>query len=488
MSAGTIIATDKLNVKTYMKKQISILLLLFFISFGAFAEGRAKYVFYFIGDGMGVNQVNAAETYLGALDGKIGIRELCFPSFPYVGLVNTQSGTNGVTDSAAGGTALASGNKSHNGTLGMLADMETPVTGIAQWAHDKGAAVGVTTSVSIDHATPAAFYAHVPSRKQTYEIGHQLVNSGLDFFAGSDFTNTENPQKGGDDLYVQAEKAGYVIAKGYKNYQKLARKSDKMILLQTDEANKADRTCIPYALDRDKSDLTLSDITRAAINFLSKKQDEKDGFFLMVEGGKIDWACHANDPATFIHEVIDMDNAVKVAYEFYQQHPDETLIVITADHETGGLVLGRGKYELNLDLLRYEKMSIAKLGRELHKLHEKNGEKYNLDIVKKFLKDNFGFWDKIKLSSEQEKRLETAFNDIMEGKDKGSKTLYQKDDELADTVKKIMSELSGISWASGGHSNGYVPVFAVGVGAEMFTGRIDNTEIPKKMAKIAGWN
>lgn len=471
-----------------MKKQITILLVLVLISLGALAEGRAKYVFYFIGDGMGVNQVNAAETYLGAVDGKIGIKELCFPSFPFVGLVNTQSGTNGVTDSAAGGTALSTGHKSHNGTLGMLADMKTSVTGIAQWAHDKGAAVGVTTSVSIDHATPAAFYAHVPDRGQAYEIGRQLVNSGLDFFAGSDFTNTDNPQKGGDDLYVQAEKAGYVIAKGYKNYRKMAPKADKMILLQSDEANKADRTCIPFALDRDKSDLTLSDITRAAINFLSKKQSEKDGFFLMVEGGKIDWACHANDPATFIHEVIDMDDAVKVAYEFYQQHPDETLIVITADHETGGMVLGRGKYELNLDRLRYADMSIAKLGRELHKLHDKYGDKYNLATVKNFLKENFGFWDKIKLDEEQNKRLETAFNDIMTGKGKDSKTLYQKDDELAVTVKNILSEVSGISWASGGHSNGYVPVFAVGVGAEMFTGRIDNTEIPKKMAKIAGWN
>jgi alkaline phosphatase len=470
-----------------MRKRFSILLVLAFIAVSVMAEGKAKYVFYFIGDGMGVNQVNAAETYLGALEGKIGIKELCFPSFPYSAMVNTQSGTNGVTDSAAGGTALATGCKSHNGTIGMLSDKETPVTSIAKWAHDKGAAVGVATTVSVDNATPAAFYAHVPSRGQTYNIGVQLASSGYDFFAGSDFVTPDNPSKGGDNLYQQAEKAGYTIAKGYKDYQKKAKKADKMILFQTDEANKQDRSEIPYACDRAKSDLTISEITRAAINFLTKKQGEKDGFFLMVEGGKIDHACHANDPAAFIKELIDMDDAVKVAYEFYQQHPDETLIIVTADHETGGMVLGRGAYELHLDLLRYANMSISKLGKELHKLHAKYGDKYSVDIVKKFLKDNFGLWDKVKLDEGQSKRIETAFNDIMAGKGKDEHSLYQKDDELASTVRKILNEVSGISWASYGHSNGYVPVFAVGVGAEQFGGRIDNTEIPRRAAKAAGW-
>jgi len=470
-----------------MRKQISILSMLLLFCLGMMAEGKAKYVFYFIGDGMGVNQVNATETYLGALEGRIGISELCFPGFPYVGLVNTQSATNGVTDSAAAGTALASGNKTKNGTLGLLADLETPVTSIAKWAQEKGAAVGITTSVTVDHATPGAFYAHVASRGQAYDIGRQLIESGYDFFAGSDFTSPKNPAGNGDDLYQQARNAGYEIVKGYRQYQKKAAKADRMILFQSDEANKADHYSLPYAIDRSKSDLALADITRAAINFLTRKQQEKQGFFLMVEGGKIDMACHANDPATFIHEVVDMDDAVKVAYEFYQQHPDETLIVITADHETGGLVLGRGSYELHLDRLRYADMSIARLGKALHSLHDQYGSKYSLDTVKKFLKDNFGLWDKITLTDQQTQRIETAFNHIMEGKGKDSESLYQKDDELAATVRSVLNEVSGVSWASGGHSNGYVPVYAIGVGAENFTGRMDNTELPKKVADIAGW-
>ncbi len=470
-----------------MKKQFLLIIAFIALSMTVMAQGKAKYVFYFIGDGMGVNQVNATETYLGALEGRIGIKELCFASFPYTGLVNTHSGAQGITDSAAGGTALATGHKSYNGALGVKVDRTTPVTSIAQWAHDKGAAVGITTSVTVDHATPAAFYAHIANRGEGYKIGQQLTKSDFDFFAASDFSNAKNPD-GGPDLYEQAQNEGYTIAKGYKDYQKKAKKADKMILFQSDEANKRDHGSLPFAIDRTENDLNLADITRAAINFLTKKQDEKDGFFLMVEGGKIDQACHPNETATFIHETIDLDEAVKVAFEFYQQHPDETLIIVTADHETGGFVMGTGSYSLYLDRLRYTRMSMSKLGRELHALHDKHGDNYSWDIVKNFLKDNFGFWDKVELDEGQNKRLENAFNNIMEGKGKETKTLYQKDDELASTVKRILNEVSRTTWGSGGHSNGYVPVFAIGQGSEMFTGRMDNTEIPKRTAKAAGWD
>ena len=356
---------------------------------------------------------------------------------------------------------------------------------MADWARESGAAVGITTSVSIDHATPSSFYAHVGNRGESYKIGQQLVESGNDFYGASDFVKPKNPD-GGPDLYQQAEAKGFTIARGYKEYQKKAKKADRMILFQSEEASKKDRGSIPYALDREKNDLTLTDITRAAVNFLTKKQSEKNGFFLMVEGGKIDWACHAND-LCFIPEVIDMDNAIKVAYEFYQQHPDETLIVVTADHETGGITLGRGAYELHLEVVGHQRMTIGKLGEELHKLHEKHGDKYNWDIVKAFLTENFGFWGAVKLKDEQTKRLEKAFENIMAGKGQDSKSLYQKDDELATTVRKIQAECAMTGWQSGGHSNGYVPCFAIGAGAEMFTGRIDNTEIPKRIAKAAGW-
>ena len=470
-----------------MRNRLSIILLMFLFALTLSAQGKAKYVFYFIGDGMGVNQVNAAETYLGALQGRIGIQPLCFPSFPYSAFVNTQSATNGVTDSAAGGTALACGQKTKNGTLGMLKDLTTSVSSIADWARNSGAAVGITTSVAIDHATPAAFYAHVKERHEQYTIGKQLVESANDFYAGSDFTIPTDPEyPNGPTLYEEANAKGFTISRGYVDYQKRAANAKKMILLQSEEASKADRYSIPYALDRKDGDLTLTDITRAGIDFLMKKQGEKNGFFMMIEGGKIDWACHANDLA-FIPELIDMDNAVKVAYDFYKQHPDETLIIVTADHETGGIVLSRGLYEINLAAVGNQRITIEKLGKELHKMHDVKGDKLVWDDVKTFLAENFGFWDKISLTDEQTQRLESSFKKIMDGTSKDQRTLYQNDDELAVTVRSIMSECAQVGWHVTSHSNGYVPCFAIGVGAEQIHGRIDNTEIPKIVAKAAGW-
>lgn len=470
-----------------MRNRLSIILLMFLFALTLSAQGKAKYVFYFIGDGMGVNQVNAAETYLGALQGRIGIQPLCFPSFPYSAFVNTQSATNGVTDSAAGGTALACGQKTKNGTLGMLKDLTTSVSSIADWARNSGAAVGITTSVAIDHATPAAFYAHVKERHEQYTIGKQLVESANDFYAGSDFTIPTDPEyPNGPTLYEEANAKGFTIFRGYADYQKRAANAKKMILLQSEEASKADRYSIPYALDRKDGDLTLTDITRAGIDFLMKKQGEKNGFFMMIEGGKIDWACHANDLA-FIPELIDMDNAVKVAYDFYKQHPDETLIIVTADHETGGIVLSRGLYEINLAAVGNQRITIEKLGKELHKMHDVKGDKLLWDDVKTFLAENFGFWDKISLTDEQTQRLESSFKKIMDGTSKDQRTLYQNDDELAVTVRSIMSECAQVGWHVTSHSNGYVPCFAIGVGAEQIHGRIDNTEIPKIVAKAAGW-
>lgn len=452
------------------------------------AEGKAKYVFYFIGDGMGVNQVNGTETYMAAVEGRIGTSPLCFAQFPYVGLVTTYSGTNGVTDSAAGGTALATGNKTKNGALGIKSDLTTRINSIAALAKSEGKAVGVTTSVSVDHATPASFYAHVKDRNMYHQIGKDLIAAGFDFYAGSDFLQPENNELSGNkDLYTQCREAGYTIARGYADYRKKAKKADKMLLLQTETANKADRTSIPYAIDRQKNDLTLQDITRAAIHFLSQK--DTDGFFLMVEGGKIDWACHANDAATTFHEVMDMDEAVKVAYEFYSQHPDETLIVITADHETGGFVLGTGPYKLNLQVLKNQKVSESGFTAIVNKLRQKTKNQVSWEAIRQALKENFGFWDQVQLNDKQEARLKAVYEKSFKGEGvQLEKSEYTQDEPIAGEAKRILDEIALIGWTSGDHSAGYVPVFAIGAGAELFQGRIDNTEIPEKIAKAAGFN
>lgn len=469
-----------------MFKKLLSVSLLFCLSMAAMAEGKAKYVFYFIGDGMGVNQVNGTETYLAALEGRIGVTPLRFTQFPYAAFITTYSGTNGVTDSAAAGTALATGEKTKNGALGVLTDGETRIYSVAYWAQQAGAAVGVSTSVSVDHATPAAFYAHQGGRGSYYAIGKDLVAAGYDFYAGSDFMNpTDNNDAGAPSLYEQCQTAGYTIARGYKDFGKKVKKADKMLLLQTEEASKNNRSALPYAIDRSKTDMTLSQVTRAGIRFLTQKQ--KDGFFLMVEGGKIDWACHANDAATVFKEVIDMDEAVGVACEFYAQHPDETLIVVTADHETGGIALGRGPYELHTDVLRFQRMSTEAYGNHVKELHAAKGDKLTWETVWKDLGENWGFGRDVKLSEKQEKRLKKAYEAMLAGAAKDKKSLYAKVDALADTAREIMAECALVGWQSGGHSNGFVPAFAIGAGAEAFHGQIDNTQIPLIIAEAAGW-
>lgn len=466
-----------------MRKYITLILL--FTALGLQAQKRAKYVFYFIGDGMGVNQVCGTETYYAALQGRIGIEPLCFPSFPYAALVNTQSAFNGVTDSAAGGTALACGEKTKNGGLGMARDLKTPIYSVAAAAREHGAAVGITTSVSVDHATPAAFYAHRPSREMYHEIGHDLIEAGFDFYAGSDFRKPTT-EKCPDNLYELSAKAGYTLARGYADFQKKQKKAKKMILLQTEEASKNDRTCLPYAIDRTGSDLTLPEITQAAITFLEKQK--RDGFFLMVEGGKIDYAAHINDAGTCFRELKDMDDAVRLAYAFYERHPDETLIVVSADHETGGIVLGRGPYELRLDVLRHQKTSADRYTKHIAALRDSLGaEGFTWEVAEADIRENWGLGGEIQLKERQTERLKQAYKTFTDGTAANHKSLYSQANELAHTVRAVMQETALVSWASGGHSDGYVPVFAVGVGAERFKGRIDNTFIAPAIRSIAGW-
>ena len=466
-----------------MKRLMYVLFFVLLTSGMAYAQ-QAKYVFYFIGDGMGVNQVNGTEMYLAEQEGRIGVKPLLFTSFPVASMATTFSATNSVTDSSAAGTALATGAKTYNGAIGMD-DNKSVLQSVAERAKKSGKKVGVTTSVSVDHATPAAFYAHQPDRGMYYEIALDLPKAGFDFYAGSDFMQPTGKKNDSPSLYDECRQAGYTLVRGYKQFQKQAAKAQKMILLQTEEASKTDRASLPYAIDRKKSDLTLQQITRAGIKFLT--QQAKNGFFLMVEGGKIDWACHSNDAATVFHEVIDMDQAIRVAYEFYEQHPDETLIVVTADHETGGISLGCGPYELHTDVLRYQRMSAEAYGKHIKALHEKLGNKLTWEKVQADLKANWGFGESVKLSDTQTKRLHAAYENLMKGSAGDKKSLYAHIDALSDTARAIMAECALIGWQSGGHSNGYVPVFAIGAGAEAFHGQMDNTQIPQIIARAAGW-
>lgn len=479
------------DIKIFIMKLLKTLAFAFvlFCSTVSYAGKNAKYVFMFIGDGMGVNEVLATQMYQAALEDRNGIVPLCFTQFPVTGLSLTYSASSGVTDSAAGGTALACGQKTANSMISMLPDRKTSLTSIAERAHAQGRRVAICTTVGVDHATPAVFYAHNVHRDNYHQIGMELPESGFEFFAGSDFhQNFDRRDPSADEgNYAKAENHGYKIVRGYDEYKAAAAEADRMILLEPEDD---DPSALPQSISQKENDLNLAQITEAAIDFMMKERGK--GFFIMVEGGQIDGALHANDPAACVREVIDMDNAVKVAYDFYLKHKDETLIVITADHETGGLSLARdNQYRLNLKALQNQTIDKGAFSRHLSKINVDLGEDAPItwEELQEELKKSFGFWDKLRLSKDQENRLRNAYvetfgmNYVEEGSNPADN---YKVERISDLACAIMSEIALVNWGSTGHSAGYVPVFAVGKGAEQFSGQMENTEIPIRIARAAG--
>ena len=455
-----------------------ILLSLFFVlcSFVLFAQ--AKYVFYFIGDGMGSNQVLGAEMYRSAVEGQpLGRVQTLMTTFPYSGHASSYSKSNGITDSPAAGTCLASGMKTKNGMLGQTENGE-PAKSIAENLKEQGWGIGIMSTVAIDDATPAAFYAHVPKRYCYYEIGQQLAKSNFDFFGGAGF---HYPQGEKDDqepnLYRLAEDAGYTIAHGYEEALAItnnqAPSTDKLILVQSGDTGIVNCYNMPYTIDRKENDLTLAQIVSTAIPFLQKRYDR---FFMMVEGGMIDYAGHGDDAVTAFGEVWDMNDALEVAFNFYKAHPDETLIVVTADHETGGLALGNGGSKLDLALLQYQKCSAWILSDLFTQLFKEN-KKPTWAQVQQLYRDKLGFWDKVEISADEEKELKALYKAACAKKVKDTETLYKTIHKLGDAGVALLNKKAHVGWTSHSHTAHAVPIFAIGVGAEKFSGWHDNTEI-----------
>ncbi|MBE8721068.1 alkaline phosphatase [Sphingobacterium pedocola] len=467
-----------------MNKKITTLLFLSFLFVLPLFGQKAKYIFFMIGDGMGLNQVNLAEIYSAELAGRNGVFPLVFTQFPYATFGTSYSLSHGVTDSAAGGTALAVGKKTKNGVIGMDSAATVPYKSIAYAAKAKGMKVGIATSVSIDHATPASFYANRPDRNMYYEIGLDLIKSNFDFFAGAGFLkpNKTFDNKEAPSLFPQFEKAGYRIVKGYNAFQQVKQSQDKIILTNVDGA---DPSALKYAIDQKTEDLKLADITAAAIEALSTT-NKGEGFFLMVEGGKIDWACHANDGSTTIHEVLDFNESVQLAFEFYKKHPEETLIIVTADHETGGLGIGSGSSRLNTKALEGQKISQGELSTRIRELR-KNNPDASWEEVKNVLQQNLGLWATAKVTERDEKELFAAYErSFVKHENETEKSLYANDDKLASLSISVLNNISSLKWASGGHSAAYIPIYAIGAGADLFGHKMDNVDIPKKVAEAAG--
>lgn len=464
--------------------RVFVVLLLVFGCTGKTEPIKAKYVFYFIGDGMGVNQVIGTEMYLAELEGRIGTKSLSFTSFPVRNYVTTYSGTNAVTCSAAAGTALATGTKTQNGCIGMRQDSSI-LYSIACKAKQAGKAVGVTTSVAINHATPAVFYAHQPDRQMYYEIGTDAAKAGFDFYGGAGWKQVFSPHDSSAiNLYSLLRDSGYMIIDHRQNFQALSASAGKVVYVQPEDC--VNPSSLPTAIDRKDGDLTLADITGKAIQFLSARNE--NGFFLMVEGGIIDWLCHANDGAAAFREVVDFSEAIQVALDFYKAHPDETLIIVTADHETGGLALGNGPYELNLKLLANQKSSIIGLTQKLKQLKKSKGKNLTYPDLQELFKQECGFGAMVKLFPEEKRFLESeCIKTIRSNSSQLVRSEHALVDPLAALAVEILNRKAMIRWASGGHSAGAVPVYAIGVGAEQFSEISDNTEIFGIIEKVAGY-
>ena len=455
-----------------------ILCTLSFVLCTLFCFAELKYVFYFIGDGMGSNQVLASEMYYSALQGQpLGRVQTLMTTFPFSGNASSYSASNGITDSSAAGTCLATGFKTKNGMLGLMPDSSRIGT-IAEYLKAQGWGIGIVTTVAIDHATPAAFYAHVPKRNMYYKIGKQLCSSNFDFFGGAGFHHPQGKHDDkSDNLYRLAEKAGYTIAHGYDEAQSQITNHQsqisKMILVQkNDDQGTKHGSNLPYAIDRKEGDLTLAQIVSTAIPFLEARHDR---FFMMVEGGMIDYACHSDDAATAIGEVWDMNEAMKAAYAFYEKHPDETLILVTADHETGGLALGNSDYTLHLDLLQHQKCSAWLLSDLFTQLFEDNKQP-TWEQVQAIYREQLGFWDAVEITEEEEAKLKGYYQAAINHQAKDNETMYKTINNLAAGVS-LLNKKAHVGWTTYAHSAHTVPIFAIGPGAQSFSGWHDNTEI-----------
>lgn len=466
-----------------------------------------KYVFLFIGDGMTYPQFQTASAYLSINADKDTIlttnEMLNFMKFPVAGSATTYDSTSFCPDSASTATSIASGHKTYSGVLNMNEAKNKTYTTIAETLkNEMGYKIGIISTVNLNHATPAAFYAHQASRNNYYEIGLELIDSGFDYFAGGALlkptgNSSDKPQT---NLYELAAAAGYTVVKTQAEAQALTANTGKAIVIAEDLA---DSNAMPYEIDRAETAWALKDYVQQGVTMLEGAQ----GFFMMVESGKIDWACHANDAGSTIQDTLAFADAIQVAIDFAAAHPDETLIIVTGDHETGGLSIGYAgtNYDTYLRNINNQKISYAK---------------YDTDYVANYVAEKTPFADAMAdvtklfglvlpqqadtaasstlvLTDYEVSELEKAYTLTLAGgfgTDASGKSLQTQEEYVqygtytpfSVTVTHLLNNKSGINFASYSHTGLPAAVYASGVGAELFTGGYDNTDIYNKMAALLG--
>lgn len=467
-------------------------------------SGTPKYVFVFIGDGMSYPQIQSAAYYAGKDAAGIvdvvknsenagdspAMKNLSFYDFPVSGSASTYDATSFAPDSASTATSIFTGYKTHSSSINVDITKKIKYRTIAEQLRDqKKWKIGVVSTVNLNHATPAATYAHQASRKSNYAIGQELVESNFDYFAGGALMEPQDKKNDKTSIYELAKSAGYKVCFTQNDANSLQNGDKAIVVAET----LADGDAMSYDNDRKNNEWALRDYVRKGIEVL----DNKKGFFMMVEGGKVDWACHANDARSSIADTLALSAAVEEAIEFYNKHPKETLIIVTADHETGGLTIGYAGTDYNLFFrtLDNQKISYAKFDSDYVSNYKKNGT--SLEEVMTDVEQLFGLKlpgsegsnknGGLVLTDYEYSRIKTAYEKTI--KNDKSRTqmeydLYGTYEPLTITITHILNAKSGLGWTSNSHTGLPVPVFALGAGQDEFKGFYDNTEIYNKMAKL----
>lgn len=483
-----------------------------------------KYIFLFIGDGMSYPQIQLTNYYQNAASGNDSVtvdgeektvlksgNSLAMMNLEVTGSAQTYDSTSFAPDSASTATSIATGHKTWSGSINVSEDFSKEYETIAEKLKaQKNYKIGILSSVNLNHATPAAFYAHQASRNSYYEIGLELIDSGFDYFAGGGLKKTTGSDGDKTDLYELAAEAGYKVVKTQAEAEAFTAEDGKAIVI---DEHLADSDAMAYEVDRSADEWALADYVEKGIEVL----ENDNGFFMMVEGGKIDWACHANDAVSTISDTIALDNAVEKAVEFYEKHPDETLILVTGDHETGGLTIGYAGTDYDTFLTNFDnqKISNAKFDSDYVAAYKEN--QTDFDTVMKDVTELFGLTaptdesaekteqkDSADLHPESENTgalemtayeyglLKAAYDETMSRTGEESEfsqeeyVLYGSYEPLTVTITHILNNKSGINFGSYAHTGLPVEVLVSGVGAEKFEGYYDNTEIYQKLAKLTG--
>jgi alkaline phosphatase len=456
---------------------LTVVLLFLVSSLVSFAATPPKYIFLFIGDGMGMAQRQVAELQLNASPNgpaKDQKKRLVINRMKVIGVNTTYDSSGMVPDSASTATAISSGYKTLSGVIGYREDKTTKTPFISEALKQKGYAVGIISSVKIVHGTPAAFYCHIDNRNKYDDIAVQLINSKFDLFVGGGGTDHFLPtgRKDKRDLYKEAADKGFAVATTSQDF--MALKPGKRVLanLPGDVNDEA----LPYAVDRKADDLPLDKIVTKSIDLLSANQK---GFFLVVEEGKVDWACHANDTGSVIGNMFDLDRAVAVALRFQKVHKD-TLVVVTGDHECGGLGLSMGReYRVNPEIFLQQKISyeVVDVNVAASLIYENDPTDSIFELAADFGLTNLKDSEKAAI----EKAISDQKADLSEEQ---SVALYGGYKPVAMTFCRLMNKRANLFWTSYVHTGVPVITSAEGVGAEKFAGYQDNTDICKALNSI----